>query len=231
MSRRYKALLLDADDTVFDFREAERRAFLATTAPLGLNAPEHCAAYHAINKRYWRALEQGLVTQEQLRVGRFEDLLRQYGVDADATQVAWTYSHNLSMQGVLIDGALEAVRQIAQVMPVAVVTNGISDVQRGRMARSSIREFISALVISQEVGAAKPDPQMLYVALEKLGGLSPKDVIMAGDSPSSDVRAANAAGIDMCWYNAAEKMLPEGLHVEYEIREIGSLPQIVLQNA
>lgn len=223
---RYKGIFIDADDTLFDFQAGERVAAGRTLEFLGIRRPGALEAYSQINAALWRELEQGLITQAQLKVKRFELLMERYGVDGNAAAVAEFYVEALSEQSMLLPGALEAVERIAEKLPVSIVTNGISKVQRGRIGRSPLRRLIRDFVVSEEIGFAKPDPRVLEIALKNLG-VAARDALMAGDGPA-DMRCARNAGVDGCWVNPHGKALPEDLRPQYEISEISRLPDIAL---
>jgi len=225
---QYDAILIDADDTLLDFRTAERNAIAEVIEALGISDPEAGEVYSRINHACWKEFERGTMTQAELRVRRFGDFLQFYGVSADPEEVGGRFTGALSRQGMLLPGALEAVRAIAERLPVALVTNGISSVQHGRIDASPLRPYISALVISGEVGFQKPDPRMIFRALEMLGGVEPGRALMAGDSLTSDVLAANRANADACWYNPSGELAPAGYKIRYEIRNIRELPGIAL---
>ncbi len=225
---KYDAILIDADDTLFDFRAAERAAIGDILTLLGIQDVEAPRIYHEINRACWEAFERGELTQKELRVQRFRRFLEHYGCDRDAAQIGERYTQSLSRQSFLLPGALETVREIAQKRPVVVVTNGISSVQRSRMDASPLKQYIHSMVVSGEIGVQKPDPRMLYEALSRLGNLPAERALMVGDSLTSDVLAANRAGVDACWYNPEQKPLREGFHVRYEIRDIRALTEIAL---
>jgi putative hydrolase of the HAD superfamily len=223
---RYKGIFIDADETLFDFRQGERIAAERVLRHLGIADGGALEAYHAINDALWRDLEKGLTTQAQLKVRRFEQLMERYGVSGDPAEAAEFYVEALSEQSILLPGALEAVERIAKKLPVSIVTNGISRVQRGRMARSPIRHLIKGFVISEEIGIAKPDPRVLEIAMEQLG-VGRGEALMAGDSPA-DMRCAQSAGVDGCWLNPEGEAPPEDVRPRYEIRDISQLPDIAL---
>ncbi|NLD59394.1 MAG: noncanonical pyrimidine nucleotidase, YjjG family [Clostridiales bacterium] len=224
----YDAILIDADDTLLDFRAAEKNAISEVIGALGIADPQAGEVYSRINLACWKEFERGAMTQAELRVRRFGDFLKFYGISADPGEVGERFTDALSRQGMLLPGALEAVRAIAEKLPVALVTNGISSVQHGRIDRSPIRPYISALVISGEQGFQKPDPRMIFRALELLGSIEPGRALMAGDSLTSDVLAANRAGVDACWYNPSGEIAPAEYKIRYEIRDIRELPDIAL---
>ncbi len=226
---RYDAILLDADDTLFDFRGAEKNAIGEIIRGLGIVDETAPQIYHRLNKACWEAFERGEVTQAELRVRRFRDFLHYYKIEADPQEVGEAYTEALARQGMLLPGALEAVKAVAARLPVAVVTNGISSVQRGRMARSPLQKYVSAFIISGEMGFQKPDPRMLFAALGALNGVEPGRALMVGDSLTSDMLAANRAGVDACWFNPEGKAAPAEYRIRYEIDDIRRLPDVALQ--
>ena len=229
MERRYDVLLCDADNTIFDFNQAEERAFYLTCAQMGIEGTaELLARYCGINEALWKLFEQGGIEQKVLRVRRFEQLLEAIGRgDIDGRQMSQAYMTHLGMQSVPIAGAVEAVARWSRILPVVIVTNGIAAVQHGRMAGSEVKAYISGMVISEEVGAAKPDPKMLYAGMEMAGVKDVRRALMLGDSLSSDIGAAANAGVDACWYNPGGEKNGKNLPVTYEIRSLDEVDAIL----
>jgi len=228
-NRRYDVLLCDADNTIFDFEKAEENAFALACAHMGIDgAPELLPLYSRINQAMWKLLEQGGITQKVLRVKRFEQFLEEIGrTDLDAQEMATVYADSLGMQSVPIEGAIEAVERWSRILPVIIVTNGISRIQHGRMEGSPVKEFVSGLIISEEVGVAKPDPKMLYMGMEMAGVTDKSRALMLGDSLSSDIAAAANAQVDACWYNPKAAENKKGLPVRYEIRSLDEVDAIL----
>ena len=233
MDRRYDVLLCDADNTIFDFTKAEENAFAIACAHAGIDGAERLLPVYAdINSAMWKLLELGGITQSVLRVRRFELFLTAIGrTDIDARDMGDTFADALGQQSVPLPGAVEAVARWSRVLPVVIVTNGISKVQHGRMEGSEVRRFISGMVISEEVGAAKPDPRMLELAMEKAGVTDRRRALMLGDSLSSDIAAAANAGVDACWFNPRGARNAKGLPVRYEIRSLDEVDAILTGEA
>lgn len=233
MDRRYDVLLCDADNTIFDFTKAEENAFAIACAHAGIDGAERLLPVYAdINSAMWKLLELGGITQSVLRVRRFELFLTAIGrTDIDARDMGDTFAGALGRQSVPLPGAVEAVARWSRVLPVVIVTNGISKVQHGRMEGSEVRHFISGMVISEEVGAAKPDPRMLELAMEKAGVTDRRRALMLGDSLSSDIAAAANAGVDACWFNPRGARNVKGLPVRYEIRSLDEVDAILTGEA
>lgn len=230
MNRRYDVLLCDADNTIFDFNQAEENAFAATCHAFGLEpTKELSATYSAINDALWKLLEKGGITQGVLRIRRFEQLCEAIGrMDLDARAMGEMFAGQLGLQSVPLPGAVEAVKRWSGILPVIIVTNGIAKVQHGRMEGSEVRHFISGMVISEEVGAAKPDPKMLKIGMEMAHVTDRARALMLGDSLSSDIAAAANAGVDACWFNPKGAENAKGLPVRYEIRSLDEVDAILL---
>ena len=232
MNRRYDVLLCDADNTIFDFEKAEEYAFELTLRQMGIEGGlSLLGTYSAINQALWKLLEQGGITQKVLRVRRFEQFLEVIGrTDINAQEMATVYADNLGMQSVPLDGAIEAVERWSKILPVIIVTNGISRIQHGRMNGSPVKQYIAGMVISEEVGVAKPDPKMLYMGMEMTGVADKTRALMLGDSLSSDIAAAANAQVDACWFNPKGAENKKGLPVKYEIRSLDEVDGILLGN-
>lgn len=225
---RYDALLCDADDTLFDFAAAEKNAFAEACAQTGFEAtPAMLEQYSDINRALWQKLEQGEITQRVLRVRRFEQFLEAIGRRDSAREMADRYAEALSRQSILLPGALEALRSWSALVPVVIVTNGISRIQHGRMDRSELRPYIRGMVVSEEVGTAKPDPRMIELGMQAAGITDRSRVLMLGDSLSSDIAAAAHAHVDACWLNPEGKPNSRGLPVAYEIRSLGEVEALL----
>lgn len=225
----YDWLLFDADDTLFDYPKAEFKTLNKAFAQFGLIfKPEYLPAYHHINAILWREFEQGKVTSEQLRTERFDLLFQQFDIPADPELFSPAYLQNLSQATDLIEGAEEIVCLLAQRYRMAIITNGFKDVQRPRVALSTIAAYFPVLVISEEIGFAKPDRRFFDRAFEQIGQPPREKVLLIGDNLSSDIQGGNNYGIDTCWVNPQRKPLPSGFWVKYQILRVGELEQFLI---
>ncbi|MBQ2952257.1 MAG: YjjG family noncanonical pyrimidine nucleotidase [Clostridia bacterium] len=199
---RYEYLLIDNDNTIMDFAAAEAKALRETLAAAGLPTDaETLAAYERINTALWKALERGETTQPKLKVERFRQLLAHLGVEGDPAALGAAYASNLGNHADLLPGAEEFIRAVHGRMKIALVSNGVSAIQRSRLALCPLTPLFDAIVISEECGVAKPDPRLLEIAIEKLGCTDKSRAVMMGDSLSADIAAANNAGMDSIFFS------------------------------
>jgi YjjG family noncanonical pyrimidine nucleotidase len=224
----YDLVFIDADETLFDFRKAERHALRQSFELFELEySDDALLAYEAINSAIWKRLEKGELDQERLKVERFELLFDTLDADADPAAFSTTYLDWLGKGSFLLPGALETCGYLAGKYRLAMVTNGIKEVQRARIGASPIAAHFAALVISEEAGSSKPDPAIFDYACGLLGNHDKGKMIMIGDSLSSDIRGGINFGIDTCWFNPSVAPNPTELKPTYEIRSLEELKRIL----
>ena len=165
MKKHYPWLWFDADGTLFDYNRAEATALKNTFHSLTLPfEDDYLGVYRQINYKLWQALEQQEITPAVLRFRRFELLLESLQLSGSPDQMSTAYVEQLAICTDLIDGAYEVLQTLHGKSQLAIVTNGLQAVQRSRLAHSRIRDFITELIISEEVGAAKPQPAFFDAA-------------------------------------------------------------------
>lgn len=198
----YTTILLDLDHTLFDTDASEALAFEATLHAAGVDEPAaHLSEYQRINRALWAAVERHEITPGDVRLARFEQFVAATGLALDPALLADAFVIGLAEHGELYDGALGVLDRLAGVASLALVTNGLSDVQRRRIERIGIDRHFQAVIVSAEVGASKPGTRIFDLAFEALGRDERSSALMVGDSLSSDMRGGRAAGIATCWYD------------------------------
>ena len=226
--KHYPWLWFDADGTLFDYNLAEVTALKKTFAALRLRyKEEYLSIYQEINQELWQALERQEIKPDVLRVRRFELLLANLKLDGAAEEMSSTYIEQLGLCTDLIDGAYDVLQALHKNCRLAIVTNGLQGVQHSRLSLSTIRDFIDDMIISEEVGAAKPDPAFFDIASRRSGHPAKSDVLIIGDSLTSDIQGGVKYGIDTCWYNPASAARPDGLSMTYEIHHLRELLEII----
>jgi YjjG family noncanonical pyrimidine nucleotidase len=210
--KSFRGFLLDADNTLLDYDRAEGEAFLQTVAPAlpGVPPQEARAAYARINAEHWARFESRAITAEELKLGRFRVLLERFGLPAGpaaAAALSGRYLEALSAGAFFLPHAREVLEALSRRAVLCLITNGLTLVQRGRIRRAGIGGLFRAVLISEELGLAKPDPRFFLRAAEACG-LPAAELLCVGDNPSADIGGARAAGIAACWYNPGGRPWP-----------------------
>ena len=221
----YEWLMFDADNTLFDYEAAERqalaRSFEQAELPYG---PDVLVRYQQINAQLWRDFEDGKTTVERVKVDRFAQLLSTLpgaGLPAPADFSA-RYLLNLGDCTHLIPDAEFVLQQVGRRAHLALITNGLATVQRSRLAKSGLADHFEAVIISEEIGVAKPDPRYFDVAFDQK-----ERALVIGDSLTSDMRGANLYGVDGCWFNPDGRLRDPDVEVRYEIRRLRDLLDLI----
>ena len=103
----------------------------------------------------------------------------------------------------------------------------MASVQRNRLRGSVFAELISDAFISEDAGASKPSRAYYEYIFSRVPDMTAENCLAVGDSLATDIRGANNAGLPCCWYNPAGRDRPGSLRIDYEIRDLRELLEIV----
>lgn len=224
-------VLFDLDGTLFDYDRSEAVAVAATLADAGVDATDEVvAAYREANARHWRLREAGRTTPQRLRVDRWHDTFAQVGVTpaVAVSRLAERYVRHLATGHHLLDGAIDVVRDVGRTHRIAYLTNGLADVQRPRLDASPLGPFAEVVIISDEVGAAKPEPAIFDAAFAAMGDPPRAAVTVVGDSLTADIAGAVRYGLRSVWFAPHATEVPTGpARPDHHIRALQELPALL----
>jgi HAD superfamily (subfamily IA) hydrolase, TIGR02254 len=227
--RKYELLLFDADDTLFDFNKAMREALTKALADQAVRCTdEMIARYDAINQQYWRRYEAGEVTKKQMQTGRFAEFLASCGIDCAPEPFDARYLDYLGGCPYLYDGAKELCADLSRFYRLAIVTNGISAMQRRRMENSEIARFFEQIFISGDTGYKKPEKGFFDYVFSRYPDVSHEKMLIIGDSLGSDIKGGIGAGIATCWINTRREPPDNALTPDYSCKDISGLRSLLL---
>jgi HAD superfamily hydrolase (TIGR01549 family) len=217
-------ILFDLDDTLFDHTHASRCALAAVHAA---HAPE--AAFEIFAAEHARLLEvfhqrflAGEYTLDQARAARMTGLFATLGRALSADEAAhigahYRREHQANRQ--LIAGARDLLDALLPHARLGLITNNSTADQIDKLRTLDIARYFDSIVISEDVGVAKPDPRIFALALERLGAHA-HEAVMIGDSLHADIEGARAAGMATVWLNLSRDksllstVISEQKHVE-----------------
>ncbi|MBE0687316.1 MAG: noncanonical pyrimidine nucleotidase, YjjG family [Anaerolineaceae bacterium] len=220
----YNWLLFDADGTLFAYDGAEEEALQNVFAHYKLSFNEEAAtAYKRINQGMWKRLEEQTITLMDLRWQRFADLFVELGIDQDALEFSKTYLHYLGRSTHLIPGTLQVLDQLQGRFRMAIITNGINDVQHSRIRLSGLGRYFPFIFTSEAIGVFKPAQGFFDTVFAGIGQPAKENVLVIGDSLSSDMAGGVGYGLNTCWYNPRGEQDKNGYPITYEIRDLAEL--------
>ncbi len=224
---KYKYLLFDADNTLFDFDKSEKEAFKTALGLFNIEyTDEIYGIYHVINDKLWKMLEKGETTRDELKFERFRQFASAVGCSADYRDIARKYEKSLGMQVFEIEGNFEVLKTFSEKYKMYVITNGITEVQESRFSRSRFTELFESVYISEKLGVSKPSKLFFDYVFEDIGDFDLSRYLVIGDSLTSDIDGALNSGVDSCWYNRYG-LSCEGRKITYEIRHMKELADIL----
>lgn len=231
---KYKVLLWDIDATILNFKKAEataiRKGFVRLE--LGECTDEMLQDYMVINRRYWKALELGEMTKEAILVERFKEFFAKYSLDVTkANSFNENYQVDLGDTIVFNDNAYEILQTIDKKIAQYCVTNGTQVAQQKKIEKANLRAVMKGFFISDEIGFEKPSKEFFEPVFreirEKYGDVSKEEIIIIGDSLTSDMQGGNNVGIKCCWYNPDKLPKNQSLKIDYEITNLSQVLDII----
>ncbi|MDH3652392.1 MAG: YjjG family noncanonical pyrimidine nucleotidase [Saprospiraceae bacterium] len=199
-------LLVDLDNTLLDFDQSSHVALTQTFIHFGLSDLETALnTYHRINRQCWMAFESGEIDLPTLKKRRFQLFGEIMRIDAPSEVMNRHYLQHLSQQVHEIEGARNFLQWASPQFRLVLATNGLAEVQNPRIKQSQIAAYFKGIVISEEIGVQKPHAAFYDHAFELMDRPSKGEVMMIGDSLSSDIRGGNDYGILTCWFDRSQK--------------------------
>lgn len=224
---KYDLMIFDADKTLFDTEKAMERAFNLTFNEFGVyeNLDYLHSEYKKINKVLWGIFESGEIDSSKLRWERFRLLFEKNEINLDYNKFSKRFLHYFAEGTFLLDGAKELIELLHNKTKLALATNGFTDVQTPRFARSEIAKYFPHIFISDEMGFPKPHIKYFEIMFQEMKPFS--KAIIVGDSLESDILGGNVAGIDTCWFNSKRVVNETGIIPTYEINKLADLLAII----
>ncbi len=221
---KYDWILFDADETLFHFDAFAGLERMFATKGVRFTRDDF-AEYQLVNLPLWKAYQDGEINAEQLKQRRFD---------------SWAQRLATSTQE-LNDGFLEAMADICTPLPGArellaalqgkvklgIITNGFTELQQVRLERTGLLNVFEHVIISEQVGIAKPDAGIFRHTWDKIGQPEKSRMLMVGDSLQSDILGGLNFGIETCWLNRHEADSEEGILPHYTVTSLCELQAIL----
>lgn len=219
----YKALLLDLDNTLYNYDASHEYALDEVmnrfSKRYGLNIKEAYGLYERSKKMNHRQL--ALTAASHSRLFYFQKMLEQIGAFdiGDCLELDTMYWQIFLADIKPEPHVMEMLREIH--VPKCIVTDFTAEPQFKKLMKLEMDMWVDHLVTSEEAGVEKPHPFIYMLALSKLG-LKPHEVVMIGDSYEKDCLGASALGIDSILYkgNSEKNDETKGIKVFQSFHDI-----------
>ncbi|WP_411992346.1 pyrimidine 5'-nucleotidase [Agarivorans sp. DSG3-1] len=221
---QYQWILFDADETLFHFDAFAGLQLMFSRYGVSFEQQDY-QHYQARNLPLWDAYQAGQVNAEQLQQQRFEYWANK--LEQHPQQLNDAFLEAMADICSLLPGAKNLLDALKGKVKMGIITNGFTSLQNIRLERTGLTGYFSPLVISEQVGVAKPHKDIFEHAFEQMQYPEKHKVLMVGDNPHSDVQGGLNAGIHTCWLNRHGKDRPAGIEPHHEVSSLKQLQTLL----
>ncbi len=224
-----KAVLVDVDDTILDFRLCSQADIKLCLSKYGIPYTDHLFdTFEKRNLGYWEQIEAGTLTVEQLRRIRWVSIFKELGIDADGKAFELDFISHLKDFAIPVDGADELMSYLHSKYKVYIVSNATHEQQRKRLVDADLDKYVDGFFTSLDIGFVKPTREYFDACFSRMeSGLRPEETILIGDSLTADIRGAVDYGIHTCWFNRKGKPSPDNMDIDLTVKDLREIISIL----
>lgn len=221
---KYQWILFDADETLFHFDAYQGLKLMFSRFDVDFSRQDY-DLYQQVNKPLWVKYQAGQLSAAQLQNTRFQGWSDKLTVPTQTLNSEFL----LAMADIcaLLPGAQALIDALSGKVKMGIITNGFTQLQTIRLERVGLKDQFFPLVISEQVGIAKPDVAIFEHAFAQMNHPAKDQILMVGDNPHSDIQGGINAGIDTCWLNVDGVDKPEGIEPHYEVDSLEQLHRLL----
>ena len=205
---KYKHIFFDLDHTLWDFDRNSTETLIELFDLFDLkahgipNIETFINTYLHRNEMMWEQYRYGNISKETLRNKRFEFTLYDLEIE-DATlskSLSNEYINRAPYKTNLFPDTHEVLAYLKEKYVLHIITNGFRETQFIKMTSSNILHYFSEIILSEEAGFKKPDPNIFLHSMKKANTFA-EESLMIGDNLEVDIAGARSANIDQVYFN------------------------------
>ena len=226
-----KAILFDVDDTLYDRGGVQDEILKIITKKLptlfkNVEMDRISASFYESDMIITAEFDSG-APLEGLRERRSALFLKALGLPEEYTiPITQIYMDEYPKIKSEVPDAVATIQSLAKAYKIGIVSNSFADVQFRKLETLGILSEMSCIILSDETGLRKPDPEIFIRAASQLE-INPSDCLYVGDSYVNDIIGAANAGMLTCWFNRENNAIEDfKLQPNFIIRELKELISI-----
>ena len=225
----YDWIIFDADETLFHFDNFSGLKHMLAKYRVGFDKNDF-TEFQNINKPLWVEYQDGKISAKELQTRRFESWSKRLKIPAE--QLNHQFLESMADICKPLPGAEALMMHLTkQSIKSIIITNGFTQLQKVRLERTKFDRYFPHVIISEEVGVAKPNQAIFDHALDKIGNPDRSKVLMVGDTLESDILGGINAKLDTCWLNHHNKSHPEHITPTYQVNSLHQLLEQLKQSS
>ncbi len=223
-----KTVLIDIDDTIFDFTKSAKDAILRAAKDMQITFTEDMLEhYFQLNVMLWEDFENGEIDREYIFEQRFPRVFEEFNINADGIEFEKKFHEYFRSAYVFVDGAEEILKYLAGKYNLYIVSNSSYETQYCRLTSAGVCSYFKELFVSDKVGFQKPSKEFFECCFDKIPDFNPEETIIIGDSLTSDMKGGIMAGIKTCWLNTKGITELKTIKPDYEILSLDEIKNIL----
>lgn len=229
-----KVILLDIDDTLLSFQAYVREGMKSGFEAFGIGPYEEemLSVFHQVNARLWHELEEGTLSFEELKKIRWNLVFEALGIQADGVKFEEYFRDRLFDSAIPEDGAMELLAYLKGKYVLCAASNGPYLQQKNRLKTGGMLSYFSHLFISEEIGFSKPSREFFESCLQRLNqgegkAIVPEEVMIIGDSLSSDIAGGKNYGMQTIFYNKKNQATPREIQPDFIVKNLKEIQSIL----
>lgn len=199
---KYEYILIDLDDTIFDFKKGERASLIKVMKDMGYSLSEkEILLFSKINEKYFQKYANGEISRDDFHNKRFNEFFNLLNINYDFHLADAKYMEELSMATIYVDGAYDFLMKLHKKYKLFIASNGMYEIQVSRLKKANIFDLFEKIYVSSKIGANKPDSKFYEYIFNDLNDYDKSKYLMIGDRESSDIIGGINSGIDTMYFN------------------------------
>ncbi len=229
-----KVILFDIDNTLLSFDEYVKETMKSGFKKFEIGTYEDgmFSVFNQINTGLWQLIEKGKMDFKELQKKRWNMIFESLGISADGVVFEKYFRDCLLESAIPENGALELLEYLHGKYTLCVASNGPYIQQVNRLKISGMLPYFSELFISEEIGSSKPSEEFFNTCINRLNSkteqkIQPCEIMIIGDSLSSDMTGGIQFGMQTCLYNPDKKTIPCGMKLNYNVASLKEIENIL----
>lgn len=221
-----KAVLIDIDDTIFDFQKCSKNAFKKTLKKLDLSYKEKDFLYfNEVNDILWTKQKLGKLNINEVFIERSIMMSKYFELEIEKEIFNNLFVEFLYDEVEMVDGIENLLSYLSNKFQIYAASNGVYDMQVNRIKKSNLSKYFKDIFVSDKIGYEKPD-ERFFKKIMNLTNYSSKDLIMIGDSIKSDIIGAKNSKIKSIYYNKENKKI-SNKDFTYQVKNLSEIKKIL----
>lgn len=221
-----KAVLIDIDDTIFDFEKCSKNSFLKTLEKFNLKFKEEDFSYfNKVNDILWTKQKLGEINIKEVFIKRDYLMVKYFNLDIEKGLFNDLFVKFLYDEIEMVDGIEDLLLYLSDKYKIFTASNGIFKMQENRLKKSNLDKYFDKIFVSDKIGFEKPDKKFFQKIMD-LTKFSNDDLIMIGDSIKSDIIGAKNSKIKSIYFNKEDKKISDK-NFTYQVKNLSEIKKIL----